>query len=244
MPLTIIPSIDLRGGKVVRLKQGDYGKQLNYDVDPLETARSFAAAGARWMHVVDLDGAKEGRPMQTDLIGRLIAATGLQVEVGGGIRSTADVQALLDAGAARAVVGTQAFEDWRWFASLADDPAFRGKLVLAVDARDGIVATRGWTGTSGRQAADVAREVSDWPLAALLYTDVARDGMLQGPNIEQTRLLAEAGRVPVIASGGVGSIDHIRQLTQIPAWGAIVGRSLYEGAVDLAEAIKVGLAIG
>ena len=239
MSLTIVPSIDLRGGKVVRLKQGDYDRQVNYDVDPLEVARGFAAAGAVWMHVVDLDGAKEGRPVQMELIGRIIAATGLKVEAGGGIRTTDDIRRLIDAGAARAVVGTKALEDWAWFKSLAHDPAFARKLVLAVDAKEGMIATRGWTHTSARRATDVAAEVSDWPLAALLYTDVAKDGMLQGPNIQHTRELALAGKVPVIASGGVGSLEHIRQLTKIPVWGAIVGRSLYEGTVDLAQAIAI-----
>ena len=239
MPLTVIPSIDLRAGQVVRLKQGDYGRQVTYDVDPFDVARSFADAGAVWMHIVDLDGAKEGRPMQTELIARLIAATNLKVEVGGGVRATDDVRRLLDAGAARVVIGTKAMEDWPWFESIGHDPAFAQRLILSVDAKEGIIATRGWTESSGRRATDVARQVSDWPLAALLYTDVSKDGMLQGLNIQQTKLLAEAGRVPVIASGGVGTIDHIRRLTQIPVWGVIVGRSLYERAVDLREAIQV-----
>lgn len=239
MSLEIVPSIDLRGGKVVRLKQGDYARQLNYAVDPMETARSFVAAGARWMHVVDLDGAKEGQPMQTELIAQMIAGAGLHVEVGGGVRSTDDIRRLLDAGAARVVVGTKAFEDWNWFDSLAHDPAFERKLVLAIDAKQGQIATRGWTESSGRSAVDVAKQVSDWPLAALLYTDVSKDGMLQGPNLEYTRALAEAGRVPIIASGGVGNIEHIRQLIHLPVWGAIVGRSLYEGTLDLREAIAV-----
>lgn len=239
MALQIIPSIDLRGGRVVRLKQGDYGRQVNYDVDPIETAQSFAATGASWMHVVDLDGAKEGRPIQTELISRIIREVGLNVEVGGGIRTTDDVRRLIDAGAARVVVGTRAMEDWDWFRNLAHDSEFDRKLILAVDAKEGVIATRGWTASAGRRATDVARDVSDWPLGALLYTDVSKDGMLQGPNFEQTRLLAEAGRVPVIASGGVGKIDHIRELTKLPVWGAIVGRSLYEGTVDLREAIAV-----
>ncbi|MDB5304696.1 MAG: hisA, partial [Phycisphaerales bacterium] len=126
-----------------------------------------------------------------------------------------------------------------WFKHLVHEPGLANKLVLAVDAKEGMIATRGWTQTSARRATDVAVEVSEWPVAALLYTDVAKDGMLQGPNIHHTRLLAEAGKVPVIASGGVGNIDHIRELTRIPAWGVIVGRSLYEGTVDLAEAIRV-----
>ncbi|HEX4796040.1 MAG TPA: 1-(5-phosphoribosyl)-5-[(5-phosphoribosylamino)methylideneamino]imidazole-4-carboxamide isomerase [Humisphaera sp.] len=240
MPLTIVPSIDLRGGRVVRLKQGDYGRQVNYDVDPFDVARSFAAAGATWMHIVDLDGAKEGRPVQTELIGRLIASTGLQVEVGGGVRSTDDIRRLLDAGAARVVVGTKAMEDWPWFEQIAHDAAFDSKLVLSVDAKEGVIATRGWTETSGRLATDVAKQVGDWPLAALLYTDVAKDGMLAGPNTLHTWMLVQSGKIPVIASGGVGTIEHIRQLLPIGAWGVIVGRSLYEGTVDLAEAVRVG----
>jgi len=240
MSLVILPSVDLRAGRVVRLKQGDYAQQLNYDIDPIQTAKSFADAGAKWMHIVDLDGAKDGRPAQTDLISRMIAASGLKVQVGGGIRETEHIQTLLAAGAARVVVGTKALEDWTWFENLAHDPAFAHKLVLALDAKDGVVATRGWTQSSGKLAVDLARQVTDWPLGAILYTDVAKDGMMSGPNIEQTRKLAEAGKVPVIASGGVGSIDHIRKLTQIPAWGVIVGRSLYEGVVDLRQALAAG----
>ncbi len=241
MALEIIPSIDLRGGRVVRLKQGDYAQQINYDADPIVTAKSFAEAGARWMHVVDLDGAKEGRPVQTDMIASLIRASRLQVECGGGIRSTADVRRLLDAGASRVVVGTKALEDWPWFLDLVRTPDFERRLILAVDAKDGFVATRGWTETTTRRAADIAREVSGLPVAALLYTDVAKDGMLAGPNVGHTRELAEAADVPVIASGGVGNLDHIRQVAAVPSiWAAIVGRSLYEGTLDLRDAIRVG----
>ena len=239
MPLEIVPSIDLRDGKVVRLKQGDYARQVNYDVDPVETARGFLEAGARWMHVVDLDGAKEGRPVQTELVGRIISRTSLKVETGGGVRTTEDVRRLIDAGAARVVVGTKAIEAWEWFEGLAHEAELADKLVLALDAKEGMIATRGWTQTSGLKAVDVARRVSDWPLAAILYTDVSKDGMLQGPNLVTTRALAEAGRVPVIASGGVGNIGHIRELRELPVWGAIVGRSLYEGTLDLREAIRV-----
>ncbi len=237
--MEIIPSIDLRNGQVVRLQQGDYARQINYAANPIETAKSFAAAGARWMHIVDLDGAKEGLPRQRDLIGRVITASGLKVEVGGGIRTTDDIRQLLDAGAARVVVGTRAMEDWPWFESLVKSPEFHDKIVLAVDAKDGVIATRGWTQSSGRLATDVAAAVSDWPLGAILYTDVSKDGMLTGPNYQQTQKLAEAGNVPVIASGGVGDISHIRQLMSLPVWGAIVGRSLYEGKVDLAEAVRL-----
>ena len=236
--LEIIPSIDLRGGKVVRLKQGDYAQQLNYDVDPIVTARSFVEAGAKWMHIVDLDGAKEGSPQQVDLIGRIISAVEINVEVGGGVRSTEDVRRLLHAGAARVVVGTKAMEDWNWFDELVHSEGFENRLILALDAKNGMVATRGWTHTSSQRATDVAAKVSDWPLGAILYTDVAKDGMMQGPNLEQTRAMAQAGKVPVIASGGVGNIQHIRELATIGVWGAIVGRSLYEGRVNLRDAIE------
>ena len=242
MPLEVVPSIDLRNGQVVRLKQGDYAQQLNYAVDPRETAAGFREAGALWMHIVDLDGAKEGRVVQAELIAEIIKHAQINVQVGGGVRSTDDVRRLLDAGASRVVVGTKAIEDWAWFQALASDPGFQQKLVLALDAKEGKVATRGWTQTTTRAAVDVAREVSDWPLAGILYTDVAKDGMMRGPNLHHTRLLAEAGKVPVIASGGVGTIDHIRQLRTIPVWGVIVGRSLYEGTVDLRQALSVARA--
>ena len=242
--LEILPSIDLRDGKVVRLKQGDYARQVNYDVDPVATAKSFREAGSNWLHIVDLDGAKEGRPVQTALVEKIITASGLHVEAGGGVRATEDITRLLEAGAARVVVGTKAIEDWPWFESLVHDPRFARKLVLALDAKDGVVATRGWTQDSGKRAVDVAGQISDWPVAAILYTDVAKDGMLQGPIVEQTRKLAEAGRVPVIASGGVGNIEHVRQVRQNspPIWGCIIGRSLYEGTLDLREAIGVARA--
>ncbi len=239
MALEIVPSIDLRGGKVVRLVQGDYARQLNYELDPIEAARKFEAAGAHWMHVVDLDGAKEGRPVQGELIRKIVGATKMKVQVGGGIRSKEDIEALLRSGAARVVVGTAALEKWEWFKMLVGEmPA---KLVLAIDAKDGVVATRGWTASSGRTAMDIAREVRDWPVSALLYTDVAKDGMMEGPNFEKTSELAEAaGEVPVIASGGVKDLSHIWQLMKLPIWGVIVGRSLHEGTLDLKQAVEMG----
>lgn len=239
MSIEVIPSTDLRGGQVVRLQQGDYDRQINYWADPVETARSFAAAGANWMHIVDLDGAKQGRIAQADLIEKMIAASRLRVQVGGGVRGTGDIEKWLSIGAARVVVGTRALEDWAWFEQLIHRADMAGRIVLAIDARAGVVATRGWTASSGRMAVDVALAVRGWPLAGLLYTDVAKDGMLGGPNMEHTRRLAESTDVPVIASGGVGNLDHIRQLTQLPIWGAIVGRSLYEGNIQLADALAI-----
>ena len=238
MALTVIPSIDLRGGRVVRLQQGDYDRQLNYEVEPLAVAASYAAAGATWLHVVDLDGAKAGQTVQAGLVGKLAtAAAGLRVQAGGGVRSADDIQRLFQAGVQRVVVGTAAMERWDWFEQLAHDPHYAGKLTLAIDARNGVIATHGWTAASSRTALDVAKQVKGWPLAALLYTDVAKDGMLSGPNVERTAELAAATDVPVIASGGVGSVDHIRALRGHGIWGVIVGRSLYEGKVEIGTAI-------
>jgi phosphoribosylformimino-5-aminoimidazole carboxamide ribotide isomerase len=239
MSLEILPSIDLRNGQVVRLQQGDFARQLKYPVDPVQTAQSFATAGAKWMHIVDLDGAKEGKPVQTELIKKILQSAKLKVEVGGGVRSVDDIRRLLDAGASRVVVGTKAIEDWPWFESLMGEPKLHHKLVLALDAKEGVIATRGWTATSGKLAVDIAKQVSNWPLAAILYTDVAKDGMMEGPNIDQTSRLAAAGKVPVIASGGVGNIQHIKQLMRINVWGVVIGRSLYEGTLKLSEAIAV-----
>jgi phosphoribosylformimino-5-aminoimidazole carboxamide ribotide isomerase len=233
----VVPSIDLRGGKVVRLQQGDYNRQLDYNLDPIQTAASFESAGAEWMHIVDLDGAKQGAVAQATLIGQIIRSTRLKVQVGGGVRSTGDIDRLLSSGAQRVVVGTKAIEDWDWFSQLVSRPEYADKLTLALDAKNGQVATRGWTQTTARLAVDIAAEVSAWPLAGILYTDVARDGMLQGPNLDQTRRLAEATAVPVIASGGVGHLGHIHELLQLPVWGVIVGRSLHDGTLDLRQAI-------
>src|SRR5438093_1535079 len=150
--MQILPSIDLRNGQVVRLQQGDYARQLNYAVDPIETARSFRDAGATWIHIIDLDGAKDGRPVQTELILRIAREIGLNVQCGGGIREQRDIETLLAGDIARVVIGTRALEDWAWFQDLVKDPSMQSKLVLALDAKDGVVATRGWTASSGRRA--------------------------------------------------------------------------------------------
>jgi phosphoribosylformimino-5-aminoimidazole carboxamide ribotide isomerase len=192
------------------------------------------------IHVVDLDGAKAGRPAQTERIRQIAAGAGVIVQAGGGIRTEEDVDRLFEAGASRVVIGTQAMQNWDWFKELVHRPAYAKKIVLAIDARDGMIATHGWTAASTRSAESVAREVTDWPVAGLLYTDVAKDGMLGGPNVGQTQKLAASTKVPVLASGGVGSVDHVRQLNDGVIWGVVIGRSLYEGKVDLAEAIAAG----
>jgi phosphoribosylformimino-5-aminoimidazole carboxamide ribotide isomerase len=161
----------------------------------------------------------------------------MNVQVGGGIRTREDVEALLAGGASRVVIGTRAMEDWPWFKALVHEAAMNQKIVLALDAKDGVVATHGWTQKSQRLAVDVAREVSTWPLAAILYTDIARDGMLSGPNIPQIVAMARAGSAPIIASGGVGNMGHLQELRKLPIWGVILGRSLHEGKIQLKEAV-------
>ena len=240
--LTILPSIDLRDGKVVRLQQGDFDRQIDYDLDPIETARGFARDGATIMHVVDLDGARAGRVMQAELIGQIARASGLIVQAGGGVRADADVRRLIDVGVGRVVVGTHAFANWDWFEMAATAP-FAGKLVLAIDARDGRIATHGWTQTLEKTAVDVATQVSTWPLAGLLYTDVAKDGMLGGANVEMTARVAAATHVPVIASGGVGTLDHVRALVGRQVWGVVLGRSLHDGRIRLADAIAAAKSV-
>ena len=233
----LFPAIDLRDGQVVRLSQGDYDRQTTYGQDPLEQARQFEAAGASWLHVVDLDGARGGQMKNIDHIERICRETGLKVEVGGGVRSEGVIDRLLRAGVHRTVIGTKALRDWDWFEGLMGNPTYRGRLVLGLDARDGQIAVDGWETSTGKSAIDVAREVSDWPLAAIVYTDIATDGMMTGPNINATRQIAETTDVPIVASGGVGSIEHLRSLRQLPIQGVIVGRALYEGKFTVEEAV-------
>ena len=239
MPLTLYPSIDLRNGEVVRLQQGDYDRQITYPVDPLEVARSYADAGARWLHVVDLDGAKDGTLRQHDLIATIAAETDLKLQCGGGVRTEADINKLLAAGASRVVVGTAAVQNLEWFLGLLEQPKYAGKLTLAVDARDGRVATHGWQQTSDMTALDLARQMTGRPLGALLYTDVARDGMLGGSDAGRTIELAEATDIPVLASGGIGKLDDLRPLLGTPVHGVVIGRILYEGKLDLREAVEL-----
>ena len=239
--MDIYPAIDLRDGRCVRLIQGDYDRQLNYSDDPISVAKSFVDAGAGWIHVVDLDGAKEGRSVNGALIERLIKSlsAGTKVQVGGGLREKSTIQSLVDAGAARVVVGTRALEDRDWFDALLAQPALIGRVALGLDAKDGMVAVRGWTDSSGTGAIDFAREMDNRPLAALIYTDIAKDGMLAGPNIAAMRQMASAVSLPVIASGGVSSTDDVKALAALPLAGMIIGRALYEGTITVEMAIQI-----
>ncbi len=228
------PAIDLRGGKCVRLLQGDYDRETVFGHDPVAMVERFITGGARRLHIVDLDGAKAGGPVQADLIGRMVRAAGVPVQLGGGIRSLDIAQAYAEAGVQRLVVGSVAIERPDLLESLAD--ALPGRIVLGLDARDGLVATRGWLETSRLAAVDVARRHERLPLAAIVYTDIAKDGMMAGPNLAALREMINAVSLPVVASGGVSTVDDIRAVAACNAAGCIVGRALYDGAVTLAEA--------
>ncbi len=236
--MDLFPAIDLRGGKVVRLLRGDYDQQTTYGDDPLSQARVFADAGAAWLHVVDLDGARTGHVQHLEQIESICRGTSLKVEVGGGVRDEGTIDRLLRAGVARVILGTAALENWSWFEGLMGNPTYRGRLVLGLDARDDQLAVSGWEKTTTVTPIQIARRVTDWPLAAIVYTDIATDGTLAGPNVEATRRMAESTHVPIVASGGVGTLEHLRALRALPIQGAIVGRALYEGAFTARQAIE------
>lgn len=235
----LFPSIDLRGGRVVRLHQGDYAKQTTYDADPTEQATLYQNAGAAWVHIVDLDGARSGRMAHLKEIAAICDATELHVEVGGGVRDEAAIDSLLGAGVSRVVLGTAALQNWAWFEKLVKRADYQGKIVLDLGAHKGKLTVSGWEKQVDATPLEIARKVTDWPLAAIVYTDVAVDGTMKGPNIPATLELAKATRVPVVASGGVGTLAHLAALRELPVEGAIVGRAIYEGAFTVARAIAV-----
>jgi len=234
----VIPAIDLVKGQCVRLIQGEYHRQITYEQDPVKQARKFIAAGAQWLHIVDLDGARIGKPVNTEQISAIAALGELKIEVGGGIRDETSIQQLLDMGVERVIIGTQAVSDFEWFSEIAD--TFRGKIVLSLDARGSKVSTHGWTKDHPQYMMDFALQASTLPIAAIIYTDIDRDGMLSGPNLERTKALADAVDIPVIAAGGVKELNDIKKLIEIGnIEAAITGRAMYEGTLDLAEAIKL-----
>ena len=238
MDFTVFPAIDLRGGKCVRLVQGDFGRSKEYDADPVERAREWERRGARAIHVVDLDGAKEGRPVQTELIGRISHAVDIPLQVGGGIRTLEDLALLRQAGASRLVVGTAAVEnrDLRLRAVEELGPS----LVVALDARDGVVATHGWQRSSGVSVLELAEEISEDGVASVLYTDVARDGVGTGAALEDTAALARL--IPTIASGGVRDAVDVSALSRLDnVVGVIVGTALYEERVTLEDLIRAAI---
>ena len=240
MSLIVFPAIDLKGGKVVRLSEGDMDRATVYGDDPVAQAMTFAEAGAQHLHMVDLDGAFAGRSVNGAVVRAVVSAFPGHVQLGGGIRDRAAIEGWFDAGVARLVIGTAALDDPDLVRGAACD--FPGGIVVAVDARDGMVATRGWADVSDVTVEDMARRFEDAGVAALLFTDVGRDGLLKGCNVPATVDLARAVDIPVIASGGVSGIGDIHVLAlhaRDGVEGVITGRALYDGRLDLATAIAV-----
>jgi phosphoribosylformimino-5-aminoimidazole carboxamide ribotide isomerase len=239
--MEIIPAIDLRGGRVVRLVQGDPARETRYGGDAAAVAAEWARRGAGRLHVVDLDGALAGTPANRDLVRAILAAVSIPIQVGGGLRSLEAVRALLDAGAATAVLGTAAIRDPGFLAEAC--AAYPGRIALGLDARAGIVAVSGWAEATPVRATELARRVAALPLASIIYTDISRDGMLAGPDLDGLRAIAGAAGRPVIASGGIASaadIADLRSLEPLGVRGAIVGKALYDGRLSLEAALAAG----
>ena len=233
--MNVIPAIDLLNGQAVRLHQGRYDEVTVYDADPPARARAWRGKVPR-LHVVDLEGAKAGHAVQKETVKAIMAAFGGGVQIGGGVRTREAFESYLALGAERVVLGTAAIRDPEMVRALARD--YPNTVILAVDAKDGMVATDGWTSVSQVSATDLARSFADLPIAAVLYTDVARDGTRIGPNVAMTAALARDSGVSVIASGGVGTLDHLRDLAKHPGiHAAIVGRAIYDGSITLDDAI-------
>ncbi len=235
--MLVIPAIDLKDGRCVRLVQGRRDQVTSYSDDPASVARRWVEEGAILIHVVDLDGAFSGIQKNLERIKEIRSAVDVALEVGGGIRGMERVEELFSIGVDRVILGTSAVKDPDLLSSATE--RYPGRVLVGIDARDGIVAIRGWEESAGMEAVEFALRVQEIGVAGIIYTDISRDGMLSGPNVEAIRTMVEAVRVPVIASGGVSSIDDIMRLKEIRGlWGAIVGKAIYTGRVDLAEAIR------
>lgn len=238
--MTIFPAIDIKDGKCVRLRQGVAQDMKVYGKDPVAMARQWRKAGAEALHVVDLDGAFTGRPCHTDLIGQIAAAVDIPVQVGGGLRSDANVRALLSRGIERVVIGTRAFDDPGAVVRLAAE--FGARLAVGIDARDGWVQVKGWVETTRTRATDLALHMASQGVHTLIYTDILTDGMLSGPNREAIAELCDAVDCRVVASGGVSRVDDVKALAALARpnlEGVVIGKALYEGTVSLAEAQAV-----
>ena len=240
--MLILPAIDLRGGQCVRLRQGDYSQETVFGSDAAAVARDWVLQGACALHIVDLDGAREGHPVNVAQIQEIVRAVDVPCQLGGGLRSREHIEQVLSWGIQKVILGTRALKDTAWFESIVKD--FPGKIILGLDARGGMVATNGWMEVDQTPALDVARRCAALPLAALVYTDISRDGMLEGANIEVMGELASLIEVPLIASGGVTNLEDVRKLARLGLAGCIIGRALYEGVIDLRSAIRVAQEAG
>ena len=232
----LYPAIDLRGGRCVRLRQGDYSQETVFAENPVEVAHRWRREGADRLHVVDLDGARSGHPVHGEIV-RQIVRSGLPVQLGGGLRNEQDIAMAFEWGVRWVVLGTRALHDPAWLREMAE--RWPQQIVLGLDARDGYVATEGWLNVSRCRAVDLLQGLRGVPLAAVVYTDIRRDGMLSGPNEIALAEIRAASSWPVIASGGISTLDDLRRLHQAGVWGCIIGRALYEGTIRLPEALAV-----
>lgn len=235
---TIYPAIDIRGGRCVRLIQGDYNQETVYNDDPVAVAKGFVEQGAQFVHLVDLDGAKAGHPVNHELIGRIASSVQVPVQLGGGLRTLADVEQLIGLGVSRVILGTAAIEDRAFTEAVLG--TYGDRVAIGIDARNGYVATRGWLETSEVKAEELAKELATKGAETFIFTDISRDGMMQGPNIEAIASIAKASGKGVIASGGVTVLDDLIRLAERQAEGisgAIVGKAIYTGKIDLQDAL-------
>jgi phosphoribosylformimino-5-aminoimidazole carboxamide ribotide isomerase len=236
--MQIYPAIDLRGGQCVRLRQGDYSQETVFGADPTAISKRWIADGATYLHLVDLDGAKEGRPVNGKCIRAIVQASGsVPCQLGGGLRTEAHIKEALSWGLARVIIGTKALQSPAWLMQMCQ--RFPGRIVLGIDAKGGKVATQGWLDVSEIGALDLARQCARPLLSAIIYTDISRDGMMQGSNVVAMAEMAAAVPLPVIASGGVTTLDDVRHLHDNGLAGCIIGRALYEGKLDLREVVAM-----
>ncbi len=238
--MQIWPAIDLRGGKCVRLKQGDYQQETVFGDDPAEMAQRFVDAGARLLHLVDLDGARDGASVNRQAVRDILRAVQIPCELGGGIRDEATIQSLLDLGLHRLVIGTKALKEPEWLRAMT--AKFPGRLAVGIDAKDGRVATDGWLEVSSVQATDLVKTLDPLALAAVIYTDIAKDGMMAGPNFSAMADMKRSSRHAVVASGGVTTADDVKKLMELGLDGCIIGRTLYEGQLTIPEALAAAAA--
>jgi len=233
--IVVYPAIDIRGGRCVRLRQGDYAQETIFADDPAAMAQNWIDQGAQILHLVDLDGAKTGQPVNGDAIRRIVQLSDVPCQLGGGIRNEDHLRQVFGWGVQRAIIGSRAVQDPDWLGRMAH--AYPQRIVLGIDAKDGMVATEGWLHVSECSALDLAKRCEDWPLGGLIYTDIARDGMMSGPNLPAQTEMAKSVRLPVIASGGVTTVQHVLQLRDNGLAGVIIGRALYEGSLQLSDVL-------
>lgn len=235
--MLIIPAIDLRGGKCVRLTQGQRDKEIIYSDDPIRVANQWKNQGAKYLHVVDLDGAFEGEPKNLDIIKKIVKTIDIPIEVGGGIRTDKTALMLLESGVDRIIIGTRAVDSPEWVYDLCKK--FPARIAVGIDAINGKVAVKGWTSLSESSILDVAKEVEKAKPRAIIFTNIKKDGMLEGPDITTARELALAVKTPIIVSGGITSLADVEELSALPIEGMIIGKALYTGSILLSEAIKI-----